>query len=71
MSLVSEVEAIANSRIRKYDWHVKDLGRLVRLTVNDGVKFASVSITPGEDVEKEIERAVRAVDAHEYGELEG
>lgn len=70
-NLQQEVEAAASSLIRKYDWHVKDLGRLVRLTVNDGAKFASVSITTGEDIEREVKRAVKAVDAHEYGELEG
>ncbi len=68
---LEDVEHIANSAIRKYDWHTEQLGYGVRLVVNDGVKRASVVITTGEDIEKEINRAVAAVDAHEYGELEG
>ena len=71
MSL-DEVERIATVLVRKYDWRAEDFGgQGIKLTINDGAKFASVYITKGEDVEKEVKRAIEAVDAHEYGELEG
>ena len=66
-----EVQEVATPLIRKYDWSTEQLGWGVKLTVNDGEKYASVVITTGEDIEDEIERAVAAVDAHEYGDLEG
>lgn len=66
-----EVQAVASPLIRKYDWETEQIGYGVKLTVNDGDKFASVVITTGEDIESEINRAIEAVDAHEYRELEG
>lgn len=71
MITVEEVQRLATPLIRKYDWKAEDSGRSVKLTVNDGSKYASVYITTGENIESEIKRAVDAVDAHEYGELEG
>ncbi len=68
---IEEVNAVATPLIRKYDWETEQYGYGVKLTVNDGEKFVSVMITTGEDIEDEIERAIKAVDAHEYGELEG
>ena len=65
------VQLIATPLIRKYDWETEQIGYGVKLTVNDGEKYASVTITTGEDIESEIQRAIDAVDAHEYGELEG
>ena len=66
-----EVQAVATPLIRKYDWTTETVGYGVKLTVNDGEKYASVTITTGEDIEAEIQRAIDAVDAHEYGDLEG
>lgn len=66
-----QVQEVATPLIRKYDWATEQYGYGVKLTVNDGEKFASVMITTGEDIESEIKRAIAAVDAHEYGELEG
>ena len=66
-----EVQLIATQLIRKYDWETEQIGYGVKLTVNDGEKYASVTITTGEDIESEIQRAIDAVDAHEYVELEG
>ena len=66
-----EVQAVATPLIRKYDWTTEQYGYGVKLTVNDGEKYVSVMITTGEDIEDEIERAIAAVDAHEYGELDG
>ena len=66
-----EVQAVASPLIRKYDWETEQIGYGVKLTVNDGDKYASVVITTGEDIESEIQRAIDAVDAHEYVELEG
>lgn len=66
-----EVQAVASPLIRKYDWETEQIGYGVKLTVNDGDKFASVVITTGEDIESEIQRAIDAVDAHEYGHLDG
>lgn len=68
---LQEVERVATSLIRKYDWNAKEVGTGVRLTVNDGEKYAGVTITTGENIEEEIKRAIEAVDNHEYGELEG
>ena len=68
---VKEVDPVVSSLCRKYDWKTAQLGYGVKLTVNDGEKFVSVYITTGEDIESEIQRAIDAVDAHEYGELEG
>lgn len=68
---VEDVRPVVNSLVRKYDWHLKQVGPVVRLTVNDGKEYASVSITEGEDIKREVERAIAAVDAHEYGEIEG
>ena len=69
---LQEVEHAATSLIRKYDWRAEEAGgQGIKLTVNDGAKFASVYITTGENIESEINRAIAAVDAHEYGELEG
>lgn len=65
-----EVQAVATPLIRKYDWETETIGYGVKLTVNDGEKFASVVITTGEDIESEIQRAIDAVDAHEYGDLD-
>lgn len=71
MSL-EEVRRVANGLIRKYDWKAEKAGgQGIKVTVNDGAKFASVYITTGEDIESEINRAVEAVDNHEYGELDG
>lgn len=66
-----EVQAVASPLIRKYDQETEQIGYGVKLTVNDGDEFASVVITTGEDIESEINRAIEAVDAHEYRELEG
>ena len=66
-----EVNAVATPLIRKYDWETEQYGYGVKLTVNDGEKYVSVMITTGEDIEDEIERAIAAVDAHEYGDLDG
>lgn len=66
-----EVQQIATPLIRKYDWHTEQYGYGVKLVVTDGVKQASVVITGDEDIESEINRLVAAVDAHEYGDLEG
>lgn len=66
-----DVDVIANALIRKYDWRTEQLGYGIRITVNDGAKFASVDITTGENIESEIKRAIEAVDAHEYGDLDG
>ena len=69
---LQEVERVATSLIRKYDWKAADFGgQGIKLTVNDGEKYVSVYITTGESAEAEIKRAIRAVDNHEYGELEG
>lgn len=66
-----EVQQIATPIIRKYDWRTEQYGYGVKLTVNDGEKYASVVITEGENIDSEIQRAIDAVDAHEYGDLEG
>jgi hypothetical protein len=66
-----QVQEVAAPLIRKYDWRTQQLGYGVKLTVTDGEKSASVAITKGEDIEKEVKRLIEAVDAHEYGELEG
>lgn len=68
---IEEVNQYATSRIRKYDWSTEQIGYGVKLTVNDGEKYASVVITEGENIDSEIQRAIDAVDAHEYGDLEG
>lgn len=68
---VEEVNPVVSSLCRKYDWKTQQLGYGVKLTVNDGDKFVSVYITTGEDIEKEVSRAIAACDRHEYGELEG
>lgn len=68
---LEEVQRVANGLIRKYDWSAKEVGTGVRVTVNDGDKYAGVTITTGENIEEEIKRAIEAVDNHEYGELEG
>lgn len=68
---IEQVEAIATPLIRKYDWHTEQLGYGVRLTVTDGLKKASIEVTKGEDIEEEIKRLIDAVDAHEYGHIEG
>lgn len=68
---IEEVNAVATPLIRKYDWETEQYGYGVKLTVNDGEKYVSVMITTGEDIEDEIERAIAAVDAHEYGDLDG
>ena len=71
MSL-EEVQRVANGLIRKYDWSAAEAGgQGIKVTVNDGSKFASVYITTGENIESEIQRAIEACDNHEYGELEG
>lgn len=68
---INEVNTIANAAIRKYDWNTQVIARGVKLTVNDGSKYASVEITTGENIQDEIKRVVAAVDAHEYGDLDG
>lgn len=68
---IDEITAIAGPLIRKYDWQVEEVGYGHKLVINDGEKFVSVTITDGEDIEAEIKRAIKAVDAHEYGDLEG
>jgi hypothetical protein len=64
---VETVNDYVKSRIRKYDWTTEQLGYGVRLTVNDGHKYASVDIKEGDDMDAKIAEAVDAVDAHEYG----
>ncbi len=61
-----EVISIASPLIRKYDFDVEDIEDGVRLTVTDGQEDASVDITTGENIEFEIQRLIKAVDAHEY-----
>ena len=64
---LSEVNQIATSRIRKYDWHTKEYeDGSIRLTVTDGEADASVVITKEESIESEIDRLIEAVDKHEY-----
>lgn len=67
---IDEVNRIANSRIRKYDWHTEEHPRGIKLIVTDGLKVASVWITTGEDIDAEITRLIEAVDAHEYKDLD-
>lgn len=67
----NQVQEVASSLIRKYDWSTETVGYGVKLTVTDGEKEASVVITTGEDIEAEITRLIAAVDAHEYKDLEG
>lgn len=66
-----EVQKVATPLIRKYDWRTQVIGYGVKLIVTDGEKEASVVITTGENIESEIDRLIEAVDAHEYGDLEG
>lgn len=66
-----EVREVVTPLIRKYDWHTEQYGWGVKLIVTDGVKKASVVITTGENIEDECRRLIEAVDAHQYGDLEG
>lgn len=68
---IDEVNRIANTRIRKYDWFTEEHPRGIKLIVTDGDKKASVWITTGEDIDSEISRLIKAVDAHKFKELEG
>lgn len=68
---IDEVNRIANSLIRKYDWSTQQYGYGIKLTVTDGGAHASVVITGDEDISSEIKRLIEAVDAHEYGDLDG
>lgn len=61
-----QVDKIASPLIRKYDWRTQAIDEGVRLTVTDGQENASVDITTGEDIEKEINRLIEAVDNHNY-----
>lgn len=67
---IEDVNKLANSLIRKYDWHTEQLGYGVKVVVTDGEKKASVAITSGENAEAEIKRLITAVDNHEYKEME-
>lgn len=68
---IDEVNRVCNGLIRKYDWRTDQLGNGVRITITDGEKQVTVKVTTGENIESEVQRAIDAVDAHEYGELEG
>ena len=64
---LSEVNQVATSRIRKYDWTTKEYeDGSIRITVTDGQEDASVVITTDENIESEIDRLIKAVDKHEY-----
>lgn len=63
---IDEVNKVANSRIRKYDWSTQDIDNGVRLTVTDGRQNASVDITTGENIQSEIDRLITEVDNHNY-----
>lgn len=61
------VDIVAGTLIRKYDWRSEQVNdETVRLTVTDGQEEASVDITTYEDIAGEIDRLIKAVDAHEY-----
>lgn len=66
-----EVQAKANTLIRKYNWETEQYGYGIKLTVNDGEKTVSTVITDGKDIESEVRSLVEFVDAHKYGELDG
>lgn len=65
----AEVREVASPLIRKYDWDTEQQGRGIKLTVTDGEKQVHTIVTTGEDIEKEIKKVIKAVDAHEYGEV--
>ena len=63
---IETVNSVAAPLIRKYDWSTEEIEDGVRLTVTDGQADASVDITTGEDIESEIKRLIKEVDAHNY-----
>lgn len=67
----ADVQKVASSLIRKYDWCTEQYGYGVHLVVTDGAKKAGVVVTADEDIETEIGRLIQAVDEHRYGELDG
>lgn len=66
----ADVQKVASSLIRKYDWYTEQYGYGVHLVVTDGYKVGVV-VTANEDIETEIGRLIQAVDEHRYGELDG